>query len=114
MVNPVEACRLMQVACAGVTGAFYMSDVTMNNNAASFSGGAMHTEGVVEIGIANNITMVGNSAGTFGGAINSFAGSNYTFVNSVISSNVGGYYGGGVMVTFAFFTASNTIFEGNS
>ncbi|KAK9867386.1 hypothetical protein WJX84_004228 [Apatococcus fuscideae] len=101
-------------AWGGVTGAFYMSDVTMNNNAASFSGGAMHTEGVVEIGIANNITMVGNSAGTFGGAINSFAGSNYTFVNSVISSNVGGYYGGGVMVTFAFFTASNTIFEGNS
>lgn len=91
-----------------------MSDLIMRDNAASFSGGAMHTEGVVEIGIANNITMLRNSAGTFGGAINSFAGSNYTFVNSVISGNVGGYYGGGVMVTFAFFTASNTIFEGNS
>lgn len=93
-----------------------MSDMWMENNQAGLDGGAMHIENVAMTTINAaliNITMIGNHAKSFGGALNE-ASSNITFQDSLVANNVADLYGGGLFSFFAGLYLINVNITGNS
>ena len=89
-----------------------MVDVWMEDNEAGLDGGAMHIENVPTAS-ATNITMIGNHAKSFGGALNE-ASSNITFYDSLVANNVADLYGGGLFSFFAGLYLFNVNITGNS
>ena len=92
-----------------------MSDMWMENNQAGLDGGAMHIENVLmptNVALIN-ITMIGNHAKSFGGALNE-ASSNITFQDSLVANNVADLYGGGLFSFFAGLYLINVNVTGNS
>ncbi len=90
-----------------------LQNVWMETNTAELDGGAMHIE---FIGVGSdfvNITMIGNHAKSFGGAVNE-ASTNITFRDSLVANNVADLYGGGLFSFFAGLYLFNVNVTGNS
>lgn len=90
-----------------------MQNVWMETNTAELDGGAMHIE---LTGVGSdfvNITMIGNHAKSFGGAINE-ASTNMTLRDSLVANNVADLYGGGMFTFFAGLYLFNVNVTGNS
>ena len=75
--------------------------------------GAMHIEAITNSGNLNNVTMIGNQASSFGGAIN-LATTLMYMENSLTANNVADLYGGGLFAFFAGLIISNSNITGNS
>ncbi len=73
----------------------------------------MHIEGVTNAGNLNNVTMIGNQASSFGGAIN-LATSLLYMEDSVTANNVADLYGGGLFAFFSGLIITNSNITGNS
>ena len=93
---------------------FSMQNVWMETNTAELDGGAMHIELTVTWVLTFvNITMIGNHAKSFGGAINE-ASTNMTLRDSLVANNVADLYGGGMFTFFAGLYLFNVNVTGNS
>ena len=92
-----------------------MSNLWMEDNEAGLDGGAMHIENVLQNPAPTliNITMIGNHAKSFGGALNE-ASSIIAFQDSLVANNVADLYGGGLFSFFAGLTLTNVNVIGNS
>jgi hypothetical protein len=89
-----------------------MSNTWMQENLASLDGAAMHIESTITLSDLVNITMIGNQAQSFGGAINE-ASSNITLSGSTVVNNVAGLYAGGLFSFFAGMYIFNSNIIGN-
>lgn len=85
----------------------------LEKNQAGLDGGAMHIEAITNSGNLNNVTMIGNQASSFGGAIN-LATTLIYMENSLTANNVADLYGGGLFAFFAGLIISNSNITGNS
>ena len=78
----------------------------MANGFAVFSGGGVHFEAAITLGLCTGVQMISNAAASFGGAFTSFAGSTCYFTESEFSDNVSGFYGGGMLALYGNATVS--------
>ena len=73
-----------------------------------FSGGGLHTEAAITLGVCSGVQMSNNAATSFGGAFTSFAGSDLRFTDSDFSDNASGFYGGGILALYGNATVKRS------
>lgn len=73
----------------------------------------MHIEYLTVLSDLVNITMIGNHAKSFGGAMNE-ASTNMTIRDSLVANNIADLYGGGLFSFFAGLYLFNVNVTGNS
>jgi hypothetical protein len=96
-------------------GSLTLSGDTLTQNAATSQGGAVDNYGSASNLTVVNSTIVGNSSGEYGGAIEDGSGATVTLINSTVANNVtGANGGGGVDVYNASLTLNNSIVAGNA
>ena len=103
----------MHASAVTATQVSAMQNVWMEANTAELDGGAMHIEQTTTVSDFVNITMIGNHAKSFGGAINE-ATTNMTLRDSLVANNVADLYGGGLFSFFAGLYLFNVNVTGNS
>jgi len=106
------------IDCGGNGGAsstLYISNSTISNNHAPWTGGGLFLSGGASIYVTNCI-INGNSSGMDGGAIKVWYNVNATIVNSTIVDNTAGSYSGGIFIDSGAGTVAviNSILWGNN
>jgi parallel beta-helix repeat protein len=84
------------------TGDVEISDSSIFGNSAVFSGGGLFLSD--SNALVWNCLLTGNQAGRDGGGISAYLYSDCNIVNTTISDNIGGGYGGGVFCSYNSFT----------
>jgi parallel beta-helix repeat protein/predicted outer membrane repeat protein len=84
------------------TGEVEISDSNIFDNSAVFSGGGLFLSD--SNALVWNCLLTGNQAGRDGGGISAYLYSDCNIVNTTISDNIGGQFGGGVFCAYNSFT----------
>jgi len=90
-----------------------MQNVWMQSNYAGLDGGAIHLETTTAPTAWTNLTMIGNHAKSFAGAIQLTDGG-FALVSSLVANNIADSYAGGLFAFFGVMYVYYTSITGNS